>query len=191
MASDNPRNVSIDDTVIDTWFERDRAYVILYLKDADGGFGETIAEWWDGAVGEAIEDGFLNSRDYHTSAFEYAAKHGLLDPANRTKREPVPTGWVIDHDEFGTLLTWRGGEMVWSGAAQDADLERGAVSFESQRAAEEFFDDRDDGFRERLAYHEIALDVAVSGRGLPSRASIKSLEEAGVDLKRQAPTPAA
>ena len=61
-------NMHISDTRIETWFERDRAHVALI----DALNGETIVEWWDEEVSEAVEDGFLNPRDWHGSAFEYA-----------------------------------------------------------------------------------------------------------------------
>jgi hypothetical protein len=56
------------DTHIETWFERDRAHVALYESKSQS----LIAEWWDGEVTEAVEDGFLNPRDYHGSAYSYA-----------------------------------------------------------------------------------------------------------------------
>ena len=58
---------------VDTWFERDRQYVALLDKD-----DEVIVEWWDGAVTEAVVDGFLDPRDYLTSAREYAESMELL-----------------------------------------------------------------------------------------------------------------
>ena len=61
------------DTTLETWFERDRAYVGLEAPD-----GHTICEWWDEAVSEAVEDGFLDPRDYHGSAYSYAAGAGLV-----------------------------------------------------------------------------------------------------------------
>lgn len=61
-------------TEIHTWFERDRAHVELRLADS----GETIIEWWDGEVEEAVEDGFLNPRDWKGSAEDYAQHLGLL-----------------------------------------------------------------------------------------------------------------
>jgi len=178
MAS-NPRNIGIDDTVLDTWFERDRAYVILYEKDGEGGFGELIAEWWDDDVMEAVEDGFLKPRDYHGSAFEYAEQAGLLDPANRVKKEKVRTGWVIVHSELGALVTWRGGQMVWSSSASEADLKRGATAFGDEESAREWFDDQDEGFQEALDYHEFELDVAFEGNSFPSRVSLAAIEKAG------------
>jgi hypothetical protein len=45
---------TLDTTYITTWFERDRMHVALYSqKDV------LLVEWWDEAVGEAINDGFL------------------------------------------------------------------------------------------------------------------------------------
>jgi len=67
------RHVTIEETELHTWFERDRAHVEVRLRDSQ----ETLIEWWDEAVNEAIEDGFLNPRDYHGSAFEYARYLGL------------------------------------------------------------------------------------------------------------------
>lgn len=61
-------------TEIYTWFERDRAHVELRAVRTE----RTIIEWWDEEVTEAIEDGFLNPRDYHASALEYAKERGLL-----------------------------------------------------------------------------------------------------------------
>lgn len=68
------RPVRFDETELNTWFERDRSHVELRDSLTD----QTIVEFWDSAVTEAIEDGFLNPRDYHTSAFEYAESFGLL-----------------------------------------------------------------------------------------------------------------
>lgn len=58
---------------VETWFERDRAHVDL--QDAND---ETIIEWWDEDVEQAIEDGFLDPRDYYGSAVQYAEEMGLL-----------------------------------------------------------------------------------------------------------------
>ncbi len=66
--------LSIDETELLTWFERDRAHVELRNK-LDG---STIVEWWDGDVAEAIEDGSLNPRDYHSTAYAYAEVCGML-----------------------------------------------------------------------------------------------------------------
>lgn len=66
---------------IETWFERDRAYVGLYYADDSGRAdtnGPAIIEWWDEEVSEAIEDGFLDPRDYIGSAFETANNLGII-----------------------------------------------------------------------------------------------------------------
>lgn len=68
------------DTVLTTWFERDRAHVCLSRKDRDGDAGETIIEWWDEAVHQAVEDGFLKANDWHATAFQYARDMGILKP---------------------------------------------------------------------------------------------------------------
>jgi len=57
-----------------TWFERDRAHV--ELRDAET--NKTIIEWWDEGVFEAIEDGFLDPRDFEGSAMAYAEAMGIL-----------------------------------------------------------------------------------------------------------------
>lgn len=57
-----------------TWFERDRAHVELRDEDTD----RTVVEFWDEDVSQAVEDGFLNPRDWFGSLVEYARTHGLL-----------------------------------------------------------------------------------------------------------------
>jgi hypothetical protein len=68
------KSLHIDCTELHTWFERDRAHVELRSKLDD----KTIIEFWDDAVSEAVEDGFLNPRDYHQSAYDYAKSLDLL-----------------------------------------------------------------------------------------------------------------
>lgn len=68
-----PRRIAFCDTTCNTWFERDRAHV--ELSDSRG---RTILEFWDESVTEAIEDGFLDSRDFHSSIFQYARHLGLV-----------------------------------------------------------------------------------------------------------------
>jgi hypothetical protein len=58
-------------TQINTWFERDRASVVLETLD-----GQSIIEWWDESVHEAVEDGFLDPHDWHGSAVDYANRVG-------------------------------------------------------------------------------------------------------------------
>lgn len=72
--------LGIEDTELHTWFERDRAHVELRNKETQ----DTIIEWWDDAVAEAVEDGFLDAsgfvmgRELHQSAFDYAAGLGVI-----------------------------------------------------------------------------------------------------------------
>ena len=68
---------TIDGTEIHTWFERDRQHVELRDKLTD----QTIVEWWDDAVTEAVQDGFLDSSDWHDSAYKYAIDVGALKSA--------------------------------------------------------------------------------------------------------------
>ena len=66
---------------VETWFERDRAYVGLYPADNDGRPDtnqDAIIEFWDKGVSEAIDDGFLDPGDYEGSVIEYARYVGLL-----------------------------------------------------------------------------------------------------------------
>lgn len=58
-----------------TWFERDRAHVEIRDETTQ----KTIIEWWDDAVGDAIEDGFLDPSDYFGSALRYAESVGIVN----------------------------------------------------------------------------------------------------------------
>ncbi len=60
---------------IHTWFERDRAHVELRNEDTD----VTILEFWDEAVEEMVEDGFLDPKDWKGSMIKYARSMGLLE----------------------------------------------------------------------------------------------------------------
>lgn len=53
---------------VDTWFERDRASIIV--SDAED---NEVFEAWDEDVGQLVEDGFIKSRDIKGSALDYAA----------------------------------------------------------------------------------------------------------------------
>ncbi|MNU30448.1 hypothetical protein D3C71_189480 [compost metagenome] len=193
--SDNPLNITIKDTILAEWHERDRHHVALYMKVGENGYGDTIVQWWDEAYVQVVEDGFVVPRRLHASVFEYAADMGLLNPANRIVREPVPTGWVIVHEDDGALMTWRnGGQMVWSSEATDDDIERGAVVFRDETSAEEFFKEDVEGeeladneeFLAKLAFHEVELDVTPEGHTQPRRVSAARLAEIGVDIRSPA-----
>jgi hypothetical protein len=71
---------SDSDYTLETWFERDRKHVELLHK------GETVCDWWDDAVDEMVEDGFLNPKDWLGSAIEYAKAHGLIKSASFKSR---------------------------------------------------------------------------------------------------------
>ena len=69
-----------------TWFERDRAHVELRHSTTE----TTVVEWRDDAVGEAIQDGYLDSKAFvmgrllhperlKASVYQYAVDHGMLN----------------------------------------------------------------------------------------------------------------
>jgi hypothetical protein len=66
---------TVNNTELNTWFERDRASIILEDKAS----GKSIMEWWDEGVKEAQDDGFLGSdqRKWHEEAVDYANERGL------------------------------------------------------------------------------------------------------------------
>jgi hypothetical protein len=51
--------LSLMDTELSVWEERDRLHICLSRKDT----GKTMVEWWDDDARQAIEDGFLDMRD--------------------------------------------------------------------------------------------------------------------------------
>jgi len=57
-----------ENTSLQTWFERDRSMVAL----SDASTGRVVLEAWDEDVDALVEDGFLDPRDWHCSALEYA-----------------------------------------------------------------------------------------------------------------------
>lgn len=189
----NPLNLTLENTIIDEWHERDRNYVILYEKDGSD-FGASIAEWWDDEFLQAVEDGFLDPRRLHESAFEYASEMGYLDPANRIVRgDAPPTGWVIVHEELGVFLGNRRNdegliEPLWSSDAADADLLKGATAFSDEESARDYFVEDLDGeeladneeFLSQLELHEVGLDVTPEGHVTPRRASVTQLSLIGV-----------
>lgn len=60
-------------TSLQTWFERDRCMVEL----TDASTGRVLLEVWDENVHELVEAGFLDPRNWHASAVEYANHLGL------------------------------------------------------------------------------------------------------------------
>jgi len=81
-----PKNkITVENTHTTVWQERDRLHIELLSES-----GRTLVEWWDEAAAEAIEDGFIDTRDcilgkldsaltrgnrLHQSVFEYWDKH--------------------------------------------------------------------------------------------------------------------
>src|SRR5205823_1880758 len=105
----NPRKppaVAFDDTYVGTWFERDRQHVELLQKGTD----RTLIEWWDEEVSEAVEDGFLNPRDYHRSAYEYAVYIGAIrDPSGRNPRARNVTAYgLVRVSQLEPFMKWAG-----------------------------------------------------------------------------------
>lgn len=68
--------MQFEDTEINLWFERDRAWVELREISTQ----KTLVEFWDGDVGEAVADGFLSPKDWHGSAWDYYVLMGGTQP---------------------------------------------------------------------------------------------------------------
>jgi hypothetical protein len=204
--------IAIGSTVLDTWFERDRQHVCLSRRQADGSAGGTIIEWWDGAVTEAVDDGFLNPRNYHASAFEYARSHGLLSEHAPVSIKPAPRGTVMASESLGVYLGWLpGGAPIWSARATEEQKAKGAwvynceeearedvasdaaratdgIEFASVAERDAFLAGR--GLPGDLSFWEVELDVTPKGMRQPTRASLGACADAGVDLPDgQGPAP--
>ncbi len=184
-------DITEDDTVMQTWFERDRQHVCLSLRTSTGDAGSTIVEWWDNAVNEAIDDGSLDQRDYHGSAFAYARENGLLAPSAEsvTIRE-TPKGVVVASASKGVYMGWRtGGAPIWSTEATEAELSRGAYAYGYEDEARDAFAEDADDVPDDLSYAEVELDVAPDGMRGSLRASLDSCERAGLVLPSAVPAP--
>lgn len=88
LARRNPASVRWTkyNTDIETWFERDRAYVGLRDKQ-----GRTIADWWDEEVQSDVDAGYLSPKDWHGSAVETANERGYKAKRER-RRNPLSAG---------------------------------------------------------------------------------------------------
>jgi len=74
-----------DDYKVHTWFERDRAHVELRNETLD----QTVVEFWDEDVEQAVEDGFLNLKNKTKtldSLMEYAYDRHLISLGKRKER---------------------------------------------------------------------------------------------------------
>ena len=200
-----------EDTTLSVWSERDRIHVALYLND-DVEKRDPLIDLWDDDARQAFEDGFLRARflkdedpTLKQSAFDYAKELGRLDPNNRVVQRPIPTGWVVSHPDLGVFLGWYAGpQFVWSRNANELELERGAYSFASSEGAMEFFNEESaeeffygdlekmkeiNAFLKRLSAVEVVLDITPDGHAHPRRASLESIEIAGIDLMREENVP--
>ena len=170
---------NIKKTEISTWFERDRAHVCLNNAVT----GDTIVEWWDEAVSEAVADGYLNASNWHDSAFAYAEEHGLLNAgAAPVSHAPVPQGWVGAHPELGVYCGWKkGGDPVWSSDTDNESALNGAYTFSSEEEARSLFET--DGIQDGM-FAEADMDIVREGMRKPDRASFSSCEAAGISTFR-------
>ncbi len=199
------QDISLDDTTLTVWQERDRLHVALYLK-SDESMSDPLLDVWDESAHQLFEDGFLKAgwmkdedRALKQSAYDYAKSIGRFDPANRVVQEPVPVGWVLVHDEFGAFLGWNAGPIyLWSNDADDDRLAAGAYAFGDEDDALDWFKvDSDDEqelaenaeFMTHISAMEVVLDVTASGHTRPRKASVEAMELVGIDLKRGSPAP--
>jgi len=80
----SPEPLSSDDysqTEVHTWFERGRTHVELRSRKTD----QTIIEFWDEAVQEEVEAGYLhlgNPQRLHQDLLELAAERGFYTPVS-------------------------------------------------------------------------------------------------------------
>ena len=73
--------MTIEDTELHTWFERDRAHVELRNKETD----ETVIEFWDDDVGGLVMDGFLDPFSWKESLWDYAKDLGIITETKNKK----------------------------------------------------------------------------------------------------------
>jgi hypothetical protein len=199
------QDISLENTTLTVWEERDRLHVALYMK-SDESLSDPLLDVWDEDARQLFEDGFLKAgwmkdedKVLKESAFEYAKSLGRFDPANRVVREPVPVGWILVHDELGAFLGWNAGPVYfWSGDADEDRLATGAHAFGDEVDAMEWFKvDSDDeqelaegkDFMTHISAVEVELDVTLPGHTRPRKASLDAMERAGIDLKRESPAP--
>lgn len=89
-----------------TWFERDRAQVSLVDAATEQ---HTIVEWMDDDVYEAVQDGFLDPRDWHKSAYDYAVDIGALrSPSSPRRDNPYDRTSLTGYNVYN-----RNGRLVW------------------------------------------------------------------------------
>lgn len=62
--------LTLSDTTIAVWQERDRLHICLSRKSND----KTLVEWWDEDATSAIEDGFLNIKEAILGSLERSVR---------------------------------------------------------------------------------------------------------------------
>jgi hypothetical protein len=121
-------DVDIDDTELETWFERDRAHVELREK----GGGTTIVEWWDDAVQEMAEDGFLTmgrgERALHESAFKYAEQHKLFPTEGIIVEKALELAETRRKEEHYNAETSAWYEKIYASPELKKEYERGLLN---------------------------------------------------------------
>lgn len=75
------KTFALEDTKLQTWFERDRAHVDLQDRETD----RTLIEFWDEDVEQLLEDGFLDRKDLHGSLFNYAVHLGAVKSRQKSR----------------------------------------------------------------------------------------------------------
>lgn len=76
MPRKKSHKVSLDQTGINVWEERDR----LHIELVDIRNGKTIAEWWDDDARQMFEDGFFKARNLHQSVYDYLRYVEIIAP---------------------------------------------------------------------------------------------------------------
>ncbi len=74
LKEDDVTKIYVSDLDVDSWFERDRAMVAIVNRETD----ETLVEWWDEAVQELVDAGFLDVKDLKRTAIKYAIDTGAI-----------------------------------------------------------------------------------------------------------------
>ena len=141
--------ITINDTAIDVWAERDRTFIGLRWASGEFNDGEVIAEWWDADALQMFHDGFfsdkgmilgtlINPRPLHESVFEYCQTMGLIGEAPFVKcsecsdkytRKRLPK----DRDTFVCIYCveqWRKDNPEFKTKAEWRSWERSAKTYQ-------------------------------------------------------------
>lgn len=83
---------------LERWEERDRVHVAVLHKDTE----ETLYEFWDEAVHEAIQDGFLRPTDLFESMMELMVERGFP----RASAEVPVWKIYLERAKYGKFYHW-------------------------------------------------------------------------------------